>query len=166
MLLLHITLIVKTREDLVQNFLVSEPDYISNLTKGIRDTWQFLRLPALAHSQVLSRRQENVFGCDAVILIRMGSTAKLCLFEAKYPKLSQSDTYRWDKLQGNLNISHFSNQLERQYRWSHIAAVFEFFILEYPPGKAPKNFDLLASTCIWHLPVFQYDQTIRNSSQP
>lgn len=145
------------RDELSKEFITSEDDYVSNLTSQIRNEWNRYNLPCYVHSQRLNRQQENLFGCDAVILFKIEDKAKLCLFEAKYPRIKSSNNYRWDSLQISSGISHFSDQLSRQSKWSHLAAIWELFILEESPGNRFKSFDLWGSTCIWHSRALEFD---------
>ncbi len=103
------------RFELNTGVIADERDYVSNLTKGIRDYWQFSGLPHFLHSQTLPRPQESKFGCDAMIVIRFDNEAKVCLFEAKWPRLSVA-SHSWDSIQRSTNISHFSDKLQRQQR--------------------------------------------------
>jgi|GEM_PF-2736425 len=152
------------REELEKNFLSDERDYISNLTSGIRKRWNAFGLPAFSFSQSLNRTRENIFGCDALILLRRASTATVCLFEAKFPRLSHPQR-KWDSIQTSSKISHFSDQLARQAKWSHIAAIWELFILEYPSGTSPANYDPWASTCTWHSTTLFFNHALRDYTQ-
>jgi hypothetical protein len=58
--------------------------------------------------------------------------------------------YQWDYNQTASGLSHFSDQLERQKRWSGTFAVFEMFYCEFPFGKQPPFLDDHGSSCIWH----------------
>lgn len=152
------------REELVQKIIADERDYVSNLTNRIRDRWRCFNLPAFAFSRTLDRPLESAFGCDAIIVIRIGNKAKVCLFEAKYPRLSQG-FYAWDSVQQSSSISHFSDQLKRQEKWSHVAAIWELFILDDKPGKKLPGFDDWASTCVWHDSALMYDKNHRINTQ-
>jgi hypothetical protein len=149
------------RLELNTRVISDERDYVSNLTKGIRDYWQFSRLPHFLHSQTLPRPQESKFGCDAAIVVRYDNKAKVCLFEAKWPRLSD-ESHSWDSLQQRTKISHFSDQLRRQQRWSREAAIWELFIHEHAFGDQPNGHEGSASTCIWHRDAFPFDNTYRN----
>ncbi|MCT7952996.1 hypothetical protein NG798_24670 [Ancylothrix sp. C2] len=150
----------RCRLDLYNNVLVSERDYVSNLTKGIRDFWQYRQLPCFAYSQTLLTHHERKFGCDAMLVVKYKDAARICLFEAKRIRFDNS----WDSLQ-NSGISHFSDQLRRQSKWIKQAAIWEFFILGKKPGKKePPHFDSWASTCIWHKDTFQFDKAYRDSN--
>jgi hypothetical protein len=149
----------KCRLDLSQSILVSERDYVSSLTKGIRDFWHYRGLPCFAHSQTLQTHHERRFGCDAIIVVKQNNTARICLFEAKWIRFDN----RWDSFQGKSNISHFSHQLQRQSKWIKQAAIWELFIVAHEPKKEPPHFDSWASTCIWHKDTYQFDKTYRSS---
>lgn len=149
----------RCRLDLEKGFLVGERDYVSNLTTGIRDFWRYRNLPCFAHSQILSTQQEKGFGCDAMIVVKHNDAARVCLFEAKLIRFGKS----WDSRQRGAGISHFSDQLQRQSKWTKQAAIWEFFILGQKPGKQPPYFDSWASTCIWHKHTYQFDKTYRDS---
>lgn len=148
------------RLELNTHVISDERDYVSNLTKGIRDYWDFSGLPHFLHSQTLLRAQETRFGCDAVIIIRYGNKAKVCLFEAKWPRLSDGSR-DWDYIQKKPMISHFSDQLQRQQRWSREAAIWELFIHEHAYGDQPNGYEAWASTCVWHDEAFPFDNTYR-----
>ena len=151
------------RTDLVKSFIKDEPDYVSNLTVGIRDYWRNRGLAAYCHSQLLSGSHEGTFGCDVIIVVRHNNKAKVCLFEAKFPRLSTSG-YRWDSMQTSANISHFTHQLRRQARWSHVAAIWELFIVEHAVGSQPQHFDQYASTCVLHEEAYRWDSTYRKAA--
>jgi hypothetical protein len=148
------------RLELSTNQITDEPDYVSNLTRGIRRYWDHHGLPCLAHSQTLPNNQETTFGCDAIIIIRRGDYAKICLFEAKYPRFGTG--YQWDSTQSSSQISHFSDQLSRQHKWSHSAAIWEFFIHDSDYGDEPDGFQSWASSCKWHKPTYSYDWAVRH----
>lgn len=152
------------RLNLNNGVIADERDYVSNLTKGIRDHWNFNGLPNFLHSQTLPRSQESTFGCDAMIVIRHNGEAKVCLFEAKWPRLSLN-SYNWDSIQKKSNISHFSDQLLRQRQWSQEAAIWELFIHEHAYGEQPRGFETWASTCVWHFEALPFDTTYRNAKE-
>ena len=88
------------------------------------------------------------------------SSSELC---RKWPKVAETMTEAaWDSLQRSSGISHFSDQLSRQSKWSHLAAIWELFILEESPGNRFRSFDLWGSTCIWHGPALEFDHVERN----
>ena len=152
------------RSDLCDKKVVDERDYVSNLTAGIRKIWATHGLPNHAHSQTLDKLKENVFGCDAMILLRRENQAKVCLFEAKLPKLD-SPRLSWDSIQKSSKISHFSDQLRRQSKWVEQAAIWESFIHEWPPGEKRKGFDAWGSTCFWHEDTYSFDKISRDPAK-
>lgn len=155
------------RQDFCDGCVVSEPDYVSTLMGYIR---LFLRSSQLAkkiysfenqksyldhfNCHVLNKTLEQNFGCDALIIFRANNKAKVCMFEAKSPRLNSNRS--WDKLQDSNNISHFHDQLTRQKNWSKTAAIWELFINDSPPGVSLKGFDKYGSTCIWHHEAYAY----------
>lgn len=153
------------RDQLYKGHVVDERDYVSNLTSGIRNYWESNHVPAYVHSQNLPRQQENIFGCDALILVKINDRFKLCLFEAKYPRFPSDQNYQWDYFQGSTNVSHFSDQITRQARWRHIAAIWELFVLESAPGKKFRGFDMWGSTCIWHEDALRYDHADKQPNE-
>lgn len=90
----------KCRIDLFKGVVVSERDYVSSLTKGIRDFWNYRKLPCFSYSQTLRPHHEGRFGCDAMIVLKHNDAARICLFEAKWIR------GRWDYFQKKSNISH------------------------------------------------------------
>jgi hypothetical protein len=158
------------REQLCSSYIVSESDYVSNLTGEIRNAWSRSNLPSYLHSQTLDKPRESEFGCDALIVLKINNMIKLCLFEAKYPRLAVDPRYKWDDKQAinkynPRKISHFSHQISRQHNWSHLAAIWEMFILEYAPGKQYKKFDLWGSTCVWHDVAIEYNHLCKPSDE-
>ncbi|MBE9078406.1 hypothetical protein IQ241_14060 [Romeria aff. gracilis LEGE 07310] len=154
-----------TRNELYNGVIAGEDDYVSALANEIRRTWKAFNLRCYLHSQKLNRLQESTFGCDALILFKEAAKAKLCLFEAKYPRICSQSYYQWDSMQTSSQISHFSDQLRRQARWIHLAAIWELFVLECKPGVRHSHFDIWGSTCIWHNPVLKYDHFCRTSDK-
>jgi hypothetical protein len=148
------------RLDLSKGVVVNERDYVSNLTRGIRDFWRYRGLPSFAHSQTLSPHYEGKFGCDAMIVVRHKDAARVCLFEAKWIRFDKP----WDSFQKKSGISHFSDQLQRQSQWTEHTAIWELFIVGQKPRKQPPHFDPWASTCIWHKDTYEFDKTWRSSA--
>lgn len=166
------------RQDICEGCIQSEVDYVSTLMAYIR---LFFRSKQLAKqiygfkiqrsnddsysSQVLNKSLERKFGCDALIIFRAGDKVKVCMFEAKYPKLKMKSN--WDKYQKNdmpshytnQEISHFHHQLRRQQKWARVAFIWELFINDHPPGSPLKFFDTYGSTCIWHKDAYEYSES-------
>ena len=151
---------MRLRRDLVDGIITDERDYVSNLTGRIRDFYLQVGLSCFSHAQTLPTAVSHHVGCDALIVCNMGSESKICLFEAKWPRLTQGKSYRWDYIQRGSSISHFSDQLQRQAGWSRYAAIWELFISESPIGNQPHPLiDDWGSTCVWHKIAKSYDQT-------
>lgn len=148
------------RSDLAAKLIPSEPAYVSSLTARIRDYWRCRGLPAFCQSFSLPGHLERKLGCDAVVILHAGSLAKICLFEAKWPRALTTQP-SWDYLQGSR--SHFSSQLSRQSMYSRDAAIFELFMVESTPGAVRLGLDTWGATCLWHKEALAYD-TIRTSS--
>ncbi|MFN6570705.1 hypothetical protein [Dendronalium sp. ChiSLP03b] len=158
------------RQDICDGYIVSEPDYISTLISYIR---LFLRSNQLVKnmytfqsldSKTLAKSSEQIFGCDALILIRAGNRAKICMFEAKFPRLKSNGS--WDSYQKSSNKSHFHDQLTRQHEWSSSATIWELFINDYIPGYSLKGFDKYGSTCIWHQDAYKYSKDDIDNKPP
>lgn len=149
-----------TRWELVNKVIVDERDYVSNLTSKIRNFYLQVGLSCFSHAQTLPNAVSQRVGCDALIVCNMGSKSKICLFEAKWPRLTKSSSHSWDSIQKGSSISHFSDQLQRQAAWSKYAAIWELFISESPFGQQPHPLiDDWGSTCICHNIAKHYDQT-------
>lgn len=148
------------RSDLAATLIPNEPSYVSTLTARIRDYWHCRHLPAFCHSFALPGHLERKLGCDAVAILHAGSFAKICLFEAKWPR-AVSTQQAWDYLQGP--SSHFSSQLGRQSAYAKAAAIFELFIVESAPGTARLGLDTWGATCLWHGEVLAYDALRTNT---
>jgi hypothetical protein len=150
------------RRELSIGNIVDETGYVSNFTRGIRDRCRHLNLDTYC---VVSRRlrpdRERLTGCDAILIFNLGNVVKICLFEAKYPRIMQGN-YQWDRFQVDPRESHFSDQIRRQSVWIRQCAIWEQFINEYPPGYDIPLFDLWGSTCVWHEMAFHYDTNYRN----
>lgn len=153
----------KVRHELIHNNISDENDYVSTLMSKIRDFFTQQKISKHCISRRLSKTQENKFGCDAMIVFRFIDTAKICAFEAKYPRLNKKLNYGWDSSQKTTGKSHFSDQITRQSNWKNDIYIWEFFILDYAFSQQAKVFDDFGSTCIWHKPTFNYDR--RNINQ-
>lgn len=140
----------EARSDLVRGYIKDENDYTSNFTSALRRNINSYSTSGLsATSFLLSHREERQTGADAAIILTRGTESKVAVLEAKWPRFSQSG-YNWDYDQTATGLSHFSDQLERQRRWSGIFAVFEMFYCEYPYGAEPPFLDDEGSSCVWH----------------
>ncbi|MGE4450471.1 hypothetical protein [Castellaniella sp.] len=158
-----------TRHDLAAGHIVSERDYMSALSTRIRDAW----LPvgsAYVYSKTLSGSVEQALGCDTLIIIHDDDGAKLCLIEAKWPRVATKPNYRWDKLQKlkgtSKPISHFSDQLTRQRQVLPDVFVAEMFLLESPPGTKSSLLDEYGATLVPHKSASNFDATRRQKNVP
>jgi len=138
------------RFELAQGWIAGENDYTSNLTAQIRRQINASNHPNLiATSLVLPRRIETRCGADACIILANQHEFKVCLFEAKLPRLRAPRGHHWDYLQGNPRTSHFDSQLDRQSLWNTFA-IWEMFYSEYAFCTQPNSNIDFTSTCVWH----------------
>ncbi len=134
---------------------MSEPEYVAILVSRIRDACRNLGIHAYAHARGLSKPEENKFGCDGMIILRIGGKYKVCLFEAKWPRLSKP--HIWDYLQKD-GTSHFNSQIRRQHIWRKTAAIWEMFLVDEDDyAVSPRGFDPEGATCVWHSLACQYN---------
>lgn len=139
----------EARSDLSRGFIRDENDYTSNFTGAFRRIINSNSQTGLtATSFVLEHPEEREIGGDATIILSRGSESKVAVFEAKWPRFSIPG-YQWDYEQTASGLSHFSDQLERQKRWTKQFAVFEMFYCEYPFGSEPAYLDEFGSSCVW-----------------
>jgi hypothetical protein len=149
----------EARSDLALGYIVSENDYTSNFTGGLRRIINSNSKTGLsASSYLLTPPDERLTGCDAAIVITSNGYFKIAIFEAKYPRLSQPN-YAWDYQQTSTSLSHFSDQLVRQRRFARLHAVFEIFYCEWPFRKQPRYMQNSVSSCVWHDEAVAYDAT-------
>ena len=147
----------QTRTDLSTGAVLGERDYVSRLVTRVADKWARLGGVALAYTRVLTTSEEKRYGSDALILLRWQSMAKLCFFEAKWPRLD-TPSYAWDTADKKSGLSHFSTQIADQKKWSHEVAIWEQFLHEQPAESQPGGFDQYGSTCITHDAAATYDK--------
>ena len=156
-----------TRQELSINTIASERDYMSTLSTRIRDAWQPFG-QAFAYSATLSGGVEQAFGCDTLLVVHDDQGAKLCLIEAKWPRIATRPSYRWDKQQKQKGktskLSHFTQQLQRQRFVIPDAVVVEMFLLELPPGTESSVLDDFGGTLILHQDAYMFDTMRRKSS--
>ena len=140
----------EARSDLIHGFIKDENDYTSHFTSALRRNINSYSQSGLsATSFLLPHIEERELGGDATIIISRGNESKVAILEAKLPRFT-SVNYQWDYNQTASGVSHFSDQLERQTRWSGTFAIFEMFYCEYPFGKQPAFLDDRGSSCVWH----------------
>ena len=154
------------RAELAEGLIASENDYTSNLTSMLRRQINARSIPNLhASSYVLRPSLERAVGADACIVLSNGVTFKLCIFEAKWPRLS---THRncWDSLQKSTGKSHFDEQLARQARFNRRIATWEMFYSESPFGLQPPFMPSHVSSCVWHDDAMAASIARANRSKP
>ncbi len=155
----------EARSDLVGGYIATENDYTSNFTGALRRITNANSKTGLAAtSYVLSPPEERISGCDATIIITSNGHFKVVTFEAKYPRMTKS-YYTWDYAQTSTGLSHFSDQLERQKRFSSIHAIFEMFYCKSPYLKQPNFMQNEVSSCVWHKDAITYDNNRSNPNQ-
>lgn len=135
------------REELRNGNLVSERDYVTALTTMMRIELSH-HLPLNCHAQTITPQNENQFGVDGIIVFRSEDKIKAGLFEAKRTQVFQNN-HSWDYLSSR-NISHFSEQIEKQRVWDGQLALWEMFFNEGPNGFQSPPYDFFGSSCVWH----------------
>lgn len=149
----------EARSDLSTGHITNENDYTSNFTGALRRIINSNSRTGLsATSHLLTKSEENTFGCDAAIVVSSGSEVKIALLEAKWPRL-KSPSYRWDYAQSSTGLSHFSDQLARQHPHHGRFAIFEMIYCEWPFGAQPNYMQKEVSSCIWHDSAFKFDNS-------
>jgi hypothetical protein len=150
------------KADLIEGLISSENDYTSNLTCTIRrqiNARACSRLKATSH--VLKPRDERQTGCDACIILGNGRQFKVCLFEAKWPRLKAQNNYSWDYV--SEGESHFSEQIKKQSHLPQGFVVWEMFYCEYPVGQQPAWMPRTTSACVFHRDAYA-EMKVRNNS--
>lgn len=154
------------RADLIAGLISGENDYTSNLTATIRRQINARAVPKLsATSYVLKPIVERSVGADACIVLASEREFKICLFEAKWPRLSTHNNY-WDSVQKNRRVSHYDDQLHKQQRVSSIFAVWEMFYCEFPYGKQPSFMPSHVSACVWQHDAIRASQERPGNDNP
>lgn len=159
----------ETRNDLYAGSVVSERDYMSTLSNRIRDAWMPIGA-AYAYSATLPGDIEQAFGCDTLIVLHDDEGAKVCLIEAKWPRVATKPSYKWDRLQKEkgktTKVSHFSSQIARQKLLLPDAVVAEMFLLESPPGTMSSLLDDFGSTLVLQKTACSFDSSRRVATVP
>lgn len=159
----------ETRKDLSAGAVVSERDYMSTLSTRIRDAWKPIGT-AYAYSTTLPGNIEQAFGCDTLIVLHDDEGAKVCLIEAKWPRVATKPSYKWDQLQKQkgktTRVSHFSSQIARQQSLLPDAVVAEMFLLESPPGTRSSVLDDFGSTLVLQKTAHSFDSSRRTATLP
>jgi len=141
------------REELRNGTLVSERDYVTALTTRMRIELA-RHLPLSCHAQTIYPQNEQRYGVDGIIVFRSADKIKAGLFEAKRPQVTQNN-HRWDDLSSR-NISHFSEQIEKQRIWNGRLALWEMFFNEAQNGFESPPYDFFGSSCVWHDNAFRF----------
>lgn len=138
---------VECRKELESRILVSERDYVTALTTRIRR--EIRRYNNIrTHAQTLNSTVENKNGVDGIIVFKAGNEIKAGIFEAKRPQVLKKN-HRWD-YPSSRNISHFSEQIEKQRKWRGQLAIWEMFFNEGSKGQESPPFNYFGSSCVWH----------------
>lgn len=146
------TIDFQCRQELKNQILVSERDYVTAFSTRIRDDLRINRL-VRCHAQTVRPRIENENGVDGIFVFKSNNEIKVGLFEAKRPQITITN-YPWDYLSSR-GISHFSEQIENQHKWFGAFAIWEMFLNEGDPGFNSPPFDYFGSSCIWHINAYE-----------
>jgi len=144
---------IECREELRNGTLVSERDYVTALTTRMRIELA-RHLPLSCHAQTIDPQNENLYGVDGIIVFRAADKIKAGLFEAKRPQVTQNNQ-GWDYLSSR-NISHFSEQIEKQRIWNGQLALWEMFFNEGQNGFQSPPYDFFGSSCVWHDNAYRF----------
>lgn len=137
------------RSELVSGKIAHENDYTSNFIGELRRNIINKGIPGLnARIVVLNACEEQRLGSDAKIVLGNATQFKVCVFEAKWPRLN-TPKYRWDHIQGGTH-SHFHDQLLRQSNWASTFAIWEMFYCEFNFTTQPPFMSDYGSSCVWH----------------
>jgi len=107
---------------------------------------------------------ERKTGSDACIILSNQNEFKICLFEAKWPRLSTHKDY-WDYIQIAAKQSHFSEQIKKQHTISRTFAIWEMFYCEFEFMKQPHWLNDFHSSCIWHDDAYLAFNSRNNSNK-
>jgi len=144
------------RLELKNDTIVSERDYISVLCSRIRE--RLVNIFGMnCHAQTTTRTMETSVGVDGIIIFKYHDKAKIGIFEGKQPKLSKND-YNWDYLTKR-ELSHFSEQIEKQHIWLDTFAIWEMFFNEGASGHLSPPYDCFGSSCVWHSNAYNFMHT-------
>lgn len=137
------------RSALIKNSFADERDYTSYFIGKLRDAIDNMGITGLkSRIVVLKGPEEQRLGADAKIVLANPTHFKVCVFEAKWPRLN-TPGYRWDYPQGGTR-SHFHDQLLRQSNWASTFAIWEMFYCEFDFTKQPRFMSNYGSSCVWH----------------
>lgn len=151
-----------TRNDASNSLIVSERDYVSSWLCSARNLWRSIGGEVIMHT--LPQKDEQITGCDALIILRGRNVYKYIFFEAKQLK---SDFDKNSKVKASAGAkkafhdkrkspkySRFCNQIGLQADWLSLHkedTILEAFLNFDKPYSAPDDpFDHLGSTIIKH----------------
>lgn len=126
------------RTDLALGYIRDEDDYTSNFTGALRrNVNAYSKTGLQATSFLLGPTEERLSGTDAAVILTRGNESKVVLFEAKWPRFA-TPHYRRDYVQTASGISHFSDQLQRQKRFTGHLQFSRCFTVNTPciPNRA------------------------------
>ncbi|MFC7518470.1 hypothetical protein ACFQUU_26005 [Herbaspirillum sp. GCM10030257] len=154
------------RSELIAGIIANENDYTSNFVGALRREINSRNVPDLhAMSFVLKAGAERRVGSDAAIILANTREFKICLFEAKWPRLS-THVNSWDSVQQSSNQSHFHDQLIRQSRVAGTFAIWEMFYTEHPFNSNVAQFPHFGSACVWHSDAYKASHARKNIQLP
>lgn len=154
------------RGDLVAGYIRDEDDYTANFTGALRRNINcYSKTKLQATSLMLGTSDERLTGCDATIIVTSNNESKVMLFEAKYPRFKKTN-FRWDYPQTAGGLSHFSDQLARQSKYSGKFAIFEMFYNEHPFASGPPHLQAEVSSCAWYSDSQTFDLGRSSGSSP
>ncbi len=143
----------KCRLELQRGAIVDEPDYVSCLSKTIRDDVKHIKMKV--HAQTLSGGQEQNNGADGIIIFQIKNEIKVGIYEAKWPRFKQTD-YPWDYLHPTRLTSHFSEQINKKHIWQDTIATWEMFFNEEEYGKDSPPYEFFGSSCVWNNDAYNF----------
>lgn len=143
---------IQCREELRNGVIVSERDYVSTLSTRIRDR---IGLEFSCYAQTLRQGIETENGVDGLIMFKFINEIKIGWYEAKWPRVTEAD-YRWDRVPTGHDMSHFSEQILKQNRWSGTLALWEMFFNDGTDGFESPPYQNFGSSCVWHENAFDF----------
>lgn len=160
------------RSELIEGIITGENDYTSNFTAQFRREINAFAHPKLkARSFVLPNSDEQKMGVDAAIILANLEKReyKVCLFEAKWPRLKINGR-AWDSKQRRRNSpsepSHFHTQLQKQQPFANVFAIWEMFYCEYEFKQQPGYMPDYLSSCVLHRHAFNASMNRSSGQRP
>lgn len=109
------------------------------------------------HTQTIQGGHEQRLSVDGIFVFKCRESVKIGIYEAKKPNLLETN-YSWDYLPAR-NISHFSEQINKQHFWIGQFAIWEMFFNEGEFAYRSPPFESIGSTCIWHANAYNHMNT-------